>query len=282
MTYPSIGAADRLVSGLHKLEGPAVDRDGNLWVVDMETFGVYRVSPDGRPVLFYKAPGLPNSSQWHACGNLYLAARGQRAITALSMNGRERIVVQGAPDQPLLGPNDLVFDHHGGIYFTDPHTSSAENPIGCVYYWSAQTGLRRMAGGLAYPNGLCLSADERALYLAITMTNQVLKLALNGPGSVRAIEPFCRIEGGLGPDGMKLDLEGHLWVAQWGTGCVFRVSPSGQVLGAVRTDGEQTTNLAFGGRDNRTLYITDMGTGTVYVWNSPVPGLPLYGQRAPV
>lgn len=272
---PLLGTAEIFASGLRCLEGPAEDRRGNLWVTDMETFHIYKIDSAGHAVVMHTEAGVPNSCQWHPSGELYIAARDRPAITALDADGHERVIVGGPP---LLGPNDLCFCFHGGVYFTDPHGSDENNPIGAVYYFDGERGLHQIDAGLAYPNGVCLAADDATLFVAVTCEQRIVRYHLGGHGRVRDKETYCALAGGVGPDGIKLDVEGNLYVAQYGTGCVLKIAAGGTLAGRIQTPGEQTTNLTFGGPDNRTMYITDMGTGCVYRWVSPVPGLRLYGQ----
>ena len=108
-------------------EGPAFDRNKNLFVVNIDTGDISKISPKGQVKVFVNTGGAPNGAQFHPNGDLYVADRA-KGIIAISPNGNIRVVVNNYQGKKFNGPNDLVFDSAGNLYFTDPHGSSAENP----------------------------------------------------------------------------------------------------------------------------------------------------------
>jgi gluconolactonase len=256
-------------------EGPAFDRKGNLFVVNVDTGQIHRISPEGRIDPFVHTGGAPNGAAFHADGDLYVADR-RKGIIAISPEGNVRMVVDRCQGKEFNGPNDLVFDSGGNLYFTDPHGSSAENPFGCVYRVSPRGEMSCLAAGLAFPNGLVLSEDEKSLFVADTRKNRILRYVLNPP--VRSYV-FAHLNGGWGPDGMALDAAGNLYVAHYGGGEVIILDRRGEVVERVPVGGLYPTNVAFGGPNRRTLYVTEVETGSVYRFDTDHPGLPLYGDR---
>ena len=271
--------SDRSVSlfatGLKFPEGPAFDRDGNLFVVNVDTGDISKITPEGQVKTFVNTGGVPNGAKFHANGDLYVADR-NRGIIAVSPKGNLQIVIDNYQGKKFNGPNDLVFDSTGDLYFTDPHGSSAENPLGCVYRLSAKGEMSLFASGLPYPNGLVLSRDGKDLFVAITRKNRILRYLLDPP--IRSTI-FSQLSGGWGPDGMALDVEGNLYVAHYGGGEVLILNPKGDLLERVLVNGLRPTNVAFGGPGRKTLYATEVDTGSVYRFNTDYPGLPLYGDR---
>ena len=255
-------------------EGPAFDRNGNLFVVDVETGDISKISPEGRVKTFLNTGGSPNGAKFHANGDLYVADR-KKGIIAISPDGEIRVIVDHYQGKKFNGPNDLIFDSKGNLYFTDPHGSSAENPFGCVYRVLSGGEMTCLASGLAFPNGLVLSRDERYLFVANTRKNRVLRYVLDPP--VRSYI-FSQLSGGWGPDGMAFDVAGNLYVAHYGGGDVLIVNPKGDIIERVPIGGLHPTNVAFSGPDGKTLYVTEVETGSVYCFNTDHPGLPLYGD----
>jgi len=268
----------RLVSvfatGLKFPEGPAFDRKGNLFVVNISTGDISKISPEGQVETFLNTGGVPNGAKLHANGDLYVADR-NKGIIAISPEGSIRVIAHSYQGKKLNGPNDLIFDSRGNLYFTDPHGSSAENPFGCVYRVSVDSEITLLASGLAYPNGLVLSRDEKELFVAITRKNRILRYVLDPPARSTI---FIQLNGGWGPDGMVLDEAGNLYVAHFGGGDVLIVSPKGELVERISVGGLRPTNVAFGGSDRKTLYITEADTGSVYRFKTDYPGLPLYGD----
>jgi gluconolactonase len=245
-------------------EGPTFDRDGNLFVVNVESGDISKISPEGKVKTFVNTGGA-----------LFVADR-EKGIIAISPQGASRVIMDRYQGKRLNGPNDLLFDSWGNLYFTDPHGSSAENPIGCIYRVSSDGKITCLAEGLAFPNGLALSPDEKYLFVADTRKNRILRYILDPP--VRSYL-FSQMNGGWGPDGMAFDLAGNLYLAQYGGGVVMVLDPRGEFVERIAVGGLFPTNVAFGGPDRRTLYVTEVETGSVYSFITDCPGLPLYGDQ---
>jgi gluconolactonase len=265
--------AGLLAKGFEFPEGPTLDRHGRLFIVDVNTGDVSEILPEGRVKTFVNTGGAPNGAKFHTNGDLYIADR-KKGIVAVSPMGEMRVIVDHYQGQRFNGPNDLIFDSSGNLYFTDPHGSSAENPHGRVYCMSSGGEMTCLASGLAFPNGLALSFDEKYLFVADTRKNRILRYVLDPP--VRSYL-FSQLSGGWGPDGIALDTAENLYVAQYGGGAVIVLNPKGELIERIAVGGLFPTNVAFGGPDGRTLYMTEVETGSVYFFRTELPGLPLYG-----
>ncbi len=255
-------------------EGPALDPDGNLFVVNVDSGDISKISPEGEVKTFVNTGGAPNGAKFHANGDLYVADR-QKGIIAISPEGKTRVIVDHYQGKKFYGPNDLIFDSKGNLYFTDPHGSSAENPFGCVYRFSSSGELTCLASGLAFPNGLVLSKDEKFLFVANTRKNRILRYVFSPPFRSYI---FSQLSGGWGPDGLAFDIAGNLYVAHYGGGDVIILNPKGETIERVPVGGQHPTNVAFGGPDRKTLYVTEVETGSVYRFETDYRGLPLYGD----
>jgi gluconolactonase len=256
-------------------EGPAFDSAGNLFAVNVKTGDISKISPAGQVKTFVNTGGAPNGAKFHLHGDLYVADR-MMGIMAVSPQGEMRVIVDRYQGKRFNGPNDLLFDSRGNLYFTDPHGSSAENPIGRLFRVSSQGKLDCLAEGLAFPNGLALSPHEKYLFVADTRKNRILRYVLDPP--VRSYL-FAQMNGGWGPDGMAFDLAGNLYVAHYGGGEVMVIDPKGELAERITVGGLFPTNVAFGGPDRKTVYVTEVETGSIYRFKADCPGLPLYGDK---
>ena len=257
-------------------EGPTFDAQGNLFVVCMGNGNILKLSPDGRAEVFANTGGTPNGLAFGPDGLLYVAEVCLKAILVAEADGSLRTLTTAAAGRPLAGPNDLCFDARGNFYFTDPVGSKAENRIGTVVYCTPQGAAHVVAEGLAFPNGLALTADGRQLYVVNELAHEMLRYDVLPDGSLGAGEHFCPIrQGGIGGDGMALDIEGNLYLTNYGLGTVDVISPAGDLLDLLPAGGMQPTNVAFGGADMRDLYITELETAAVYVRRNAIPGLEL-------
>ncbi|MBN1847578.1 MAG: SMP-30/gluconolactonase/LRE family protein [Deltaproteobacteria bacterium] len=273
MTNRSAGV---FASGFRFPEGPAFDRCGNLFVVDIDTGRVSKISTEGKMEVFVHTGGEPNGAAFHANGDLYIADR-TKGIMAVSPDGFIRVIADQFQGRKFYGPNDLAFDYRGNLYFTDPLGSSSENPFGCIYRISNDGEITCMATGLPFPNGLLVNKEGSCLFVAITRKNRILRYVLDPPPFRSYL--FSQFTGGWGPDGMALDEQGHLYIAHYGGGDVLVVNPKGGLIERIPVGGNFPTNLAFGGPDRKTLYVTEVETGSVYRIETDSPGLELYSHK---
>lgn len=270
----------KFASGFEFAEGPAFDREGNLYVVNIQGGYIAKISPRGKVSRFCETGGGPNGAKFHADGDLYVCDAKLRAILCVSPNGMFTKVVTECDGNPLLGPNDLVFAADGGYYFSDPLGSSVQNPIGAVYRVDPKSRVTRFASGFAFPNGVALSPDEKRLYLAESRTRRIHSFALRADGMPAAARVHAELPpGGDGPDGMAFDVEGNLYVAYYGMGKIYVIDQWGRITKELPAGGPNPTNVAFGGKGRKTLYITEAKTNCVYTIKNDIPGWPLFAER---
>jgi gluconolactonase len=271
-----------LISGFPTPEGPAFDRDGILCFVDWEASSIIALTPEGVAGELFNTKGIPAGLAFHPDGSLWVADEGENihGLLRIGRDGESTIIVNEYQGQPLNGANDLVFDSEGVVYFSDPWRSSADNPIGAIYRYFPDGRLEQIDSGLAFPNGVALSADGSYVYLAETYRNRILRYPINGDGTVGPREKFADTDEPPGPDGMAFDANGDLYVAHWDGGRVDIFNQVGRQVDEIRVPGIKPTNVAFGGSDNKDLIITEVETGSLYRVRMNVAGQPLHDGRS--
>jgi gluconolactonase len=256
------------------LEGPAFDRDGNLYVVDLAFGRIFRISPKGEFSVAAEYDGEPNGLAIHRDGRIFIADH-KNGILALE-NGKISPVVTRYHQQRFKGVNDLIFDAQGNLYFTDQGVSDLADPSGCVYKYS-EGKLVQLANCIPSPNGLVL--HNNVLYVAATRANAVWRLPIAPDGTVVRMGVQIQLSGGRGPDGMALDEAGGLIVAHPDMGAVWVFNHRGEPKLRVQSrKSDLVTNVCFGGADRRTLFITDSGAGAILTARVQTPGERLFSH----
>ncbi len=296
-----------IASGLSFPEGPVAMADGSVVLVEIERQTVSRVHPDGRTEVIAHTGGGPNGlalgpdGMFYVCNNGGFAWRSEAGVlrpvgpaTDYSGGRIERIdptdgsvtmLYDRCGAHRLVGTNDLVFDRHGGFYFTDPGKSRArDRDLGGLYYARADgTRIVEVAYPILSPNGVGLSPDGDTVYLAETETGRLWAFDLEAPGVALKL-PFPSPHGGRLVAGMPgyqrfdslaVAASGNICVATLMTGAITVIAPDGRVLRQVMTGDPMTTNICFGGPGRRTAFITLGGHGKLVAMDWPEAGLEL-------
>jgi len=268
------------------LEGPSFDRSGNLWVTDIPNGRIARISPRGEVTIVAQYDGEPNGLKIHKDGRIFLADHKQGLLLLDSTSGKVSVVLDRPYRERFKGLNDLVFARNGDLYFTDQGESDLRDQTGRLYRYTAGGHLECLLDCVPSPNGLVLTPDEKILFLAVTRMNAVWRVPIApvGPHGVGRlglgrVGVHVYLSGGLGPDGMAMDVEGRIAVAHPGSGNVWVFDRRGEPAWRIRVaDGSFATNVAYGGPDMKTLYITEVDSGTVQVVDLDVPGVPMFSH----
>ena len=261
------------------IEGPAFDRDGNLYIVDIPWGRVFRVSPGGDFDVVAEYDGEPNGLKIHKDGRIFIADYKNGVMHLDPATGAvtphcDRYRVEG-----LKGVNDLVFAGNGDLYFTDQGLTGLHDPSGRVYRLRPDGHLDQLLSNGPSPNGIVLDPSETWLYVAMTRANAVWRMPLLPDGGTTKVGAFVYLMGGSGPDGLAMDSKGNLVVCHAGNGSVWIFSPIGEPLYRIKScRGLFPTNIAYGGPENRTVFITESDTGTILRADLPVPGRRMYSH----
>ena len=243
-------------------EGIVFDHAGNGYVSHGKF--VTRVTPDGKKSQWLDSGGAPNGHKVLADGTHLICDGDLHAVLHVSAEGK--ILGKASEkcgDKPLRGPNDLTLDvANKGFYFTDPGGSDDKKLIGTIHYVDAKGVTHLCAEGLAFPNGIVLTPDGKRLLVAESKKNRVLEYPIEMPGKLGPLKVFAELPAKAGdqidnqPDGMCLDGEGNLYVAHYGMKQVQVLDPQGKLIRRYPGGNQTTSNVAFGGPDLDTLYIT--------------------------
>jgi gluconolactonase len=267
---------ERLATGFVFTEGPLWHPDGFYYFVDVRSSVLYRIVPGQAAEVVRDKTGGGNGTTFDLERRLILCEGDNRRVTRTASDGRIDVLMDRYEGKRLNRPNDVVCKSDGSIYFTDPGLrvplAERELPYAGVYRVMPD-GSTSLVADFEYPNGLAFSADERLLYVANTRWAQYIHvLELDAAGRMvrrRIFADMSSDETDGVPDGMKVDTEGRVFCT--GPGGTWVFSPEGKRLGIIRTR-EVPANLAFGGPDLKTLFLT--ARTSVYTLRVKAPGLP--------
>lgn len=259
------------------LEGPSFDRDGQLYIVDIPYGRIFRISPAGEFTLVAEYDGEPNGLKIARDGRIVITDYRHGLMLLDPASGKVSSLLERRWSERFKGVNDLVFAKNGDIYFTDQGQTGMHDPTGRVYRLRVDGTLDLLVNNVPSPNGLVLNGAEHILYVAATRGNNVWRVPLMPDGTVSKVGIFVQLSGSLGgPDGMAIDQDDNLVIAHAGLGTVWVFSRMGEPLYRVKScAGLATTNVAYGGPDNKTLYITESETGSILQARMPVAGRPM-------
>lgn len=245
---------EQVCTGYRFTEGPAWTRDGKLIFSDIP--GNQLHVWDGQAKVYRDTAGNPNGNTIGPDGLLYTAHHGSRNLTRTGKDGTVTVHVDKFGGKKLNSPNDLVFRKNGDLYFTDPPyglgRQAPELDFRGVFLMRKGGEVVALSKDFTTPNGIAFSPDEKVCYVADTQKRHVRAFDIAKDGTFENGRMFIADVGG-GPDGMRVDVKGNLYVTA--TGGVHVFDPKGIRLGMIPVP-ENPTNCAWGDKDAKTLYIT--------------------------
>jgi len=273
------------------LEGPAFDRQGNLFVSSIFDSRILRITPKKKVSTLLQQPGLlPDGIAIHKDGRLFIACLSGKIIT-IQPDGTHLTHIEPRCNGKPASANDLVFDRNGNFYVTDFIGTVAE-PTGGVYRFSADlTKVEPVIGHLASANGIGISPEGNVLWVSETCRNEILRIELLEDGisinPVAGVTIPCRFTGGPGGcDSMKIDVEGNVYQCMifQGRAVVLnnRGIPVANVVIPGRDKGKHlgTANLAFKpGTDEAFITAWGEGGAWIYTFRGLAEGLTLYSHQ---
>ena len=251
------------------IEGPACDADGNLYAVNYErqhTIG--KVTPDGTESVFVELPtgSIGNGIRFNSEGFMFIADYTNHNVLKVDMNTREISV--HAHEPTMNQPNDLAIGANDILYASDPNWGVSTGQI-----WRVDTDgkVTLLEADMGTTNGIEVSPDEKVLYVNESAQRNVWAYDLSPEGEISNKRLLIQFPD-FNMDGMRCDIEGNLYITRHGKGTVAKLSPAGEVLLEVQLTGQLCTNIAFGGTDGRTCYVTMADRGNVEVFRADLPG----------
>jgi gluconolactonase len=233
-------------------EGPAADRQGNLYFSDIPRNRIHRYGTDGKLTTFRENSGGANGLYFDADGNLLACEGVARQLTSIAPDGKVTVLADKYDGKRFNSPNDLWIDPQGGVYFSDPRyggMQGLEQDGFHVYYLAPdRKRLVRVTSDLVKPNGVLGTPDGKHLYVADAGAGKTYVYAIQPDGTLADKKLFAS----QGSDGMTRDEQGNVYLTSKE---VTVYNPAGEKVASIAVP-ESPANVTFGGADHRTLFIT--------------------------
>ncbi|MEX1239609.1 MAG: SMP-30/gluconolactonase/LRE family protein [Cyclobacteriaceae bacterium] len=235
------------------IEGPSFDKKGNLYVVNFGKEGtIGLVKPDGKAELFINLPegSIANGIKFDRKGDMYLADYTGHNVLKVDMKTKK--VSTYVHENRFNQPNDIIVNEKGQFFASDPNWKEGTGQL-----WRIDVGGKAvlLAEGMGTTNGIALSPDEKTLYVNESAQRKIWAFDVDASGDISNKRLFAEFSD-FGFDGMACDSKGNLYVTRHGKGTVAILSPDGKVMREIQLKGKRCSNLVFGGKKGRTVYVT--------------------------
>lgn len=235
------------------IEGPAFDKEGNLFVVNFQKDGTLgKIDKRGHVVLFATLPpgSIANSIQFNSHGKMLLADFSNHNVLQLDPSTKKVTVF--SHDKRFNQPNDLAINSRDQLFASDPNWKEG---TGKLWLITPRGEAKLLADDMGTTNGIELSPDERTLYVGESVQRKIWAFSVDTSGALSGKRLFAHFSD-FGLDGMKCDREGNLYITRYGKGTIAVFSPGGKMIREVALKGNNCSNLVFGGKGGKTIYVT--------------------------
>ncbi|MDR1506333.1 MAG: SMP-30/gluconolactonase/LRE family protein [Treponema sp.] len=279
--FPAGGELRKLSGGYRFSEGPVWDsRQNRLYFTDFFNDRIYQWTEREGASLYREKSNWAVGLSMDSLGRI-VAAEGTSRSVAYTDHEKSVMVAGKYQGKILCGPNDVVVSMGGDFFFTDQYPKDIGGPRELAYngvYRTTPGGeISLLNNEIGRPNGIAFSPDESILYVNDTDTQEIFSFHMKSGGTVSEKKVFAVLDRSYGdgaPDGMKVDIEGNVYVT--GPGGIWIIGSAGVPLAVLKCP-EYAGNLCFGGGDSKTLFVT--ASTSLYALSMGIPGIVPYRKE---
>lgn len=251
------------------IEGPNIDKRGNLYVVNYQkdgTIGHVKINGDVELYVILPEGSVANAIMFDKKWNMLLAD--WKGHNVLKVDAKTKAVSVYVHNDEFNQPNDLCINKKGQLFASDPNWKENTGKI-----WRIDAGGKAVLldGNMGTTNGIELSPDEKKLYVNESVQRKIWVFDVDSKGNISNKRLFYQFTD-FGMDGMKCDKLGNLYVTRHGKGTVAIISSGGQLLREVKMKGKLTSNITFGGPEGKTCFVTLQDRKCVEAFESEIAG----------
>jgi gluconolactonase len=252
------------------IEGPCCDKNGDIFVVNFQkqqTIG--RVTPAGKAEVYVTLPNTStgNGIVFDKAGFMYIADYVEHNV--LKVDPKTKAITVFVHEPKMNQPNDLALAKDGTLFASDPDW---KNLTGQLWRIDTNGKTTRLAEKMGTTNGIDLSPDGKTLYVNESRQRNVWAFPINADKSLGEKKLIRKFDD-HGFDGMRVDVDGNLYITRHGKGTVVKMTPAGEILKEIDVLGTKPSNLCFCGPDGRTVYVTEVDHERLVTFRVDKPGL---------
>lgn len=251
------------------VEGPAAGPDGIIYLVNFGRKGtIGQIDQYGRASLFVELPSgsTGNGIRFSSYGDMFIADYTGHNILTIK-KGQKRVATF-AHEPRMNQPNDIAISKRNILFASDPCWKDSTGNL-----WRIDTSgkVTLLESNMGTTNGVEVSPNNRYLYVNESIQRRIWRYDLDRDGNVSNKTLFFSFPD-FGMDGMRCDAKGNLYVTRHGKGTVVVLSPKGKIVREIRMKGKLPSNIAFGGSDGKTCFVTMQDRGCVEVFRNDIKG----------
>ena len=251
------------------VEGPAVDKNGNLFAVNFSQEGtIGKVTDNNKAEIYVTLPNgsVGNGIRFDQQGNMYIADYVNHNV--LKVDPTSKVVSVFSHNDKMNQPNDIAIMDNGILFASDPNWSESS---GNLWRINADGSNALIEKNMGTTNGVEVSPDNKTLYVNESVQRNIWRYTLDEKGNIQDKTLFYKFDD-HGMDGMRTDKAGNLYVARYGAGVVAVISPQGKLIKTIKLKGKHPTNVAFGGKDGKQVFVTMQKRGAIETFNNNIAG----------
>jgi len=251
------------------VEGPAVDKQGNLYAVNFSkqgTIGKIETKNQGEIYLTLPNGSVGNGIRFNQQGDMFIADYMNHNVLKYSMKNKALSVY--AHNNKMNQPNDIAMMDNGILFASDPNWADSTGNLWRINLNGTTTLVEKNMGTT---NGVEVSPDNKTLYVNESVQRVIFRYSLDENGNLANKQLFHKFDD-HGMDGMRTDSQGNLYVARYGAGVIAVLSPKGKIIKTIKLTGQHPTNVAFGGKDGKQLFITMQKRGAIEMYQNDIAG----------
>lgn len=251
------------------VEGPAVDKSGNLYAVNFGkdgTVGIVSEKNMGKTFLTLDNGSVANGIRFDLQGNMFMADYVNHNVLKYSASDNQLSIF--SHNDEMYQPNDLAIMDNGILFASDPNWKESK---GRLWRITADGTASILEDNMGTTNGIEVSPDNKTLYVNESVQRKVWRYQLDQSGNISNKSLFHEFKD-HGLDGMRTDQQGNLYIARYGAGEIAILSSNGVLIKTIKLKGEHPTNVAFGGSDGKQVFVTMQKRATIETFDNDIAG----------